>query len=62
MSPTDWIVLGSALINFIVMLTAANISSKISQLKADIYATFLTKDDYFEYQKRRDFRGNNRRM
>lgn len=61
MSPADWIAIGSVVINLIVMVVAANINAKISQMKVDMYETFLTKDDYFQFQERRTFSGNGNR-
>lgn len=55
MSTADWIAIISGTLNFVVLLVAALINTKIANLQTSIYKDFLTKKDYFEFQNRRSY-------
>lgn len=55
MTAADWIALGNGVVFLIFTYVVALINGKISQLRADIFETFLTKRDYFDFQNRRSY-------
>lgn len=55
MSAADWIAIGNGVVFLIFTYVVALINGKISQLRADIFETFLTKRDYFDFQTRRSY-------
>lgn len=61
MTDADMIAIASAVLNVIILLVTSIINTKIERLKADIFETFLSKQDYYEFQKRREFHAPNRR-